>query len=186
MGVDFTAIVDFRVSEVELSTLPDHLNGAWRLPDILAPWVAEHVCAGSTRWAWKREMPAISVADEIRAERRVWLDGPDGFHGRVFQHALELGHLARWWSFLYEPGMRVGLELACRNIAATVGAEHIVYIPDSGRPPSLATELLYEGGTVSEMLRWLRSEVGAPVSGRTFSLSGSDENSAWFYEHRAG
>lgn len=186
MGADFTAVVDHRLSEVELSALPDHLNGSWQLPASLAAWVAKYVCAGSTRWEWKRQMPSRSLAEELRAERRIWLDGPDGFHGRVFQHAFELGHLARWWSFLHEPEVRAGLEGVSRNIASTLGAEHIVYIPDSGRPPSLATELLREGGRVSDVLRWLHSDVGAPVSGPTFVLTGDDEHSAWFYEHRAG
>jgi hypothetical protein len=129
------------------------------------------------------------LAEELLEEGHLRLDGPDGFHGRVFQQAIELVHLARWWSFLHEPDVQAGLQSACRIVASRVGAEHILYLPDNLFPPSGASDVLFTGGTVSDALSWLHSRVRAAVPDPTAFLGREDDDPdelAWFYEHRAG
>jgi len=188
MGVDFTAVVDHGLDEAELLDLPDRLNAHWELPASLRPWVEKYVRAGPPHWKWDRGLPQASLTWEFLEDGSVWLDGPHGFHARVCRHAFRVVHVARWWSFLYESDVRLGMAEACRKIAGAVGAEHIVYLPDSSAPPSAATDRLYEGGTVGEVLSWLYSTVGPPIQDSTaLPGPGVDDpyGSAWFYE-RAG
>jgi hypothetical protein len=189
LGVDFTAIIDHKLTAAELAGLPERLNACWELPAALQAWVAKWVRGGRIRWEWKRAASPSLVNAELIEEGSVWLDGPDGFSGRVWPHAIELVHLARWWSFLYEPDVRAGLELACREVAAVVQAQHILYLPDNLAPPSAGADVLYAGGTVQDALSWLKSNVGPPVTDQT-TLPGPDDDdpygSVWFYERRAG
>ncbi len=188
MGVDFTAVVDHSFGEAELLALPDRLNARWELPVSLRTWVEKHVRADSTRWKWERQPPA-SLISEFLENGSVWLDGPHGFHAQVCRHALRVVHLARWWSFLYESDVRLGLEEACRGIARAVGAEHILYLPDNLAPPSAAGDMILDGGSLDDALSWLYSTVGPPIQDST-ALPGPDVDdpyaSAWFYERRAG
>jgi hypothetical protein len=187
MGVDFTAVVDHRFGEAELLALPDRLNAHWELPDSLRAWVEKHVGSGSTQWKWEQRLPQAAFTWEYLEDGAVWLDGPHGFHARAYRHAFRVMHLARWWSFLYESDVRLGLEESCRRIARDVGAEHILYLPDSSAPPATATDLLNEGGTVGDVQRWLYSTVGPPLQDST-ALRGPDADdpygSAWFYDRR--
>lgn len=177
MGVDFTAILDHRLSWGELYALPKRLNDAWQLPE---PWTAAH--AG---WTWKLGTSYSNAAEELFEEGHVWLDGPAGFRGIAYKHAFEITHLARWQSFLHEPDVQAGLRAASRLAAAIVRAQHILYLPDSAFPPSAASELLFEGGTVWDAIQWLRSNVGPPLPDPAAFL-GQEEDSwderGWFHE----
>jgi hypothetical protein len=192
MGVDFTVTFDHRLTAADLSALPERLNAAWRLPEMLAPWVSRHVRGGGTRWDWQLTAPHTSVSDALRVEGELSLDGPDGFHGRVLTHAIHVGHLARWWSFLYEPAMQAGLRLASRTLASTVGGEHILYLPDNRFPPADGVDALYEGGTVLDAIRWLHAHVHAPAPDPAAFLGREDDwqegydERTWFYERLSG
>jgi len=189
LGVDFTALIDHKLTGAELVGLPDRVNASWRLPTELEAWVAKYLRGGPIRWEWKHGASPSRVNAELIERGFVGLDGPDGFHGRVLPHAIELVHLARWWSFLYEPDVRAGLELACRGVASVVETEHILYLPDNLAPASAGSDVLYAGGTVQDVLSWLQSNVGPPVTDEA-TLPGPDDDdpygSVWFYEHRAG
>ena len=73
MGVDFTAIVEHRLTEAELRTLADRLNTHWELPASLAPWVAKYVHTSASRWQWNAEPRAIS---ELQSVVGTYVDGP--------------------------------------------------------------------------------------------------------------
>ena len=192
MGIDFTVIVDHRLTGADLYALPERLNATWRLPTMLEPWVARYVRGGGARWDWDLTEPYTTASDELRAEGRVRLDGPDGFHGRVLRGACEVVHLARWWSFLYEPSVQAGLRVASRTLAATLGGEHIVYLPDNGFPPSNGAEVLYGGGTVPDAIGWLHAHVSAPAPDPAAFLGREDDweerydERTWFYERLSG
>ena len=45
----------------------------------------------------------------------------------------------------------------------------IIYLPDSGFPPAQASDFLYDGARLVEIVRWLESHVGPPMeSGKLF------------------
>jgi hypothetical protein len=191
MGINFTAIFDHRLTGVDLYALPERLNETWRLPEMLAPWVARHVVEGSTRWEWNLTAPYTSVGDELRVEGYVSVDGPDRFHIRVMKGAIDVS-FARWWSFLYEPAMQAGLRIASRTLASTVGGEHIIYLPDNGFSPSGGIDVVYDGGTVPDAISWLHAHVHAPAPDPAAFLGQEDDwqdrydERTWFYERLSG
>ena len=181
MGVDFTAIVEHRLTTAELQALPDRLNADWELPASLAPWVAKYVHTSASRWQWNAEPRVIS---ELQSVVGAYVDGPQSFHGLVCKHAFIVSFLARWWSFLYDEGVREGLEAATRVIALAMNGEHILYLPDSGTLPAAAADIILDGGTVPDAIHWLNVNVG-PASSDFQALPGPNSDdpygSAWFH-----
>lgn len=186
MGVDFTAILDHGIGGAALDRLPNALDAEWKLPESLRAWVTEFVRANRTGWTWKLTPPNSSAAEELFNEAGVGLDGPDGFFGTIHNDALELLHLARWWSFAYEPEVAQGLREAARLLAGVLGSTTIIYLPDNGYLPSSAREILLEqGGRFRAVEAWLAENVGPPVQS-TQELRGEDPDSvnevAYFIE----
>jgi hypothetical protein len=184
MGVDFTALMDHNLDWAELYLLPERLNQDWDLPEQLIPWVSEYVRFSIPRWKWQRDRQFSNVEEELFEANCLCLDGPHGFQSTVFKSALEVSHLCRWWSFLHETDLHLGLREAVRTLASIVRAKHILYLPDSGLRPSSARDLVFEGQCVQDALKWLHAEVGQPLNGVTFDDSGHGEleDRAWFYE----
>jgi hypothetical protein len=185
MGIDFTAILDHQLNWQELYALPERLNKYWNLPNQLQSWVSEHVRSESTHWEWELNVKYSNAAEELFEVGYLYLDGPHGFWARVFKQAIEITHLARWWSFLDEDDVQNGLRTAIKMIAKIARSEHILYLPDSSFPPSLASDILYEGGNINDMLTWLKSEVGPPFSDpQVFIKKGTNDwdERGWFME----
>jgi len=178
MGVDFTAIVDHRLSCEELYRLPASLNSRWSTPSSLAALTARFPNAGKD-WHWRISPTFSSSAEELFDEGYVHLDGPSCFGAWVFKQALEVTSTARWSSFLFEEDVRAGLLEAVRQLARVLRSSTIVYLPDSAFPPSVASDRLYEG------VEWRRSSTGSrrtsdprlprstPSAGRTRSTGTS-------------
>jgi hypothetical protein len=173
MSVDFTAILDHRLSWEEICRLPATLNSRWRTAD-LAAFSAEIPNAGKV-WRWRISPTFSSPAEELFDEGCVHLEGPSVFGAWVFRHALEVTSCARWWSFLYQKDVRAGLLAGVRQLAGLLGSSTIVYLPDSAYPPSVASDRLHEGGEIAEVINWLQTKVGAPASSID-AIRGADED----------
>ncbi|MBK8257842.1 MAG: hypothetical protein IPK82_34890 [Polyangiaceae bacterium] len=136
MGVDFTAVCDHQLDWAGLYALPAALTQSWVLPEELEGFVQEHLRQDTAPWCWARNRAFSSVEEELFEANQLTLLGPHGFIGVVFRTVVEVSHLARWWSFLEEQNVHIGLRRACLNIAHLVKARHLVYLPDSWLPPS--------------------------------------------------
>jgi hypothetical protein len=159
MGVDFTAILDHRLSWEELYTLPRRLD-SWRdpnFPEELRGRLREQI------WRWRLDPRFSSVAEQIFDEGRVDLWGPCAFHAIVFKDAVEIHHLARWWSFVWEEHTRLALLDGTHQLANALRATQIIYLPDNAFPPSEASDLLWEGRPVADVVAWLSANIGAPA-----------------------
>jgi len=174
MGVDFTAIVDHRLSWEELYLLPAILNSRWSTLSSLAALTARFPNAGKD-WHWRISPTFSSSAEELFDEGYVHLDGPSCFGAWVFKQALEVTSTARWSSFLFEEDVRAGLLEAVRQLARVLRSSTIVYLPDSAFPPSVASDRLYEGGGVAEVVDWLQTNVG-PAASSIDAIRGADED----------
>ncbi len=189
MGVAFTLLCDHALTWSELYDLPTRLNDAWSCPPALSEFVAEHVRAGASNWLWARDRAYSSVAEELFEAGQLSIDGPDGFRGTALKRGIEVIHLARWTSFLHDPDVQDGLQSAARRIGQIVRATHLLYLPDSAFPPSVASDVLFEGKSIEDALAWLRAEVGAPFASPGDVVGNDDadwDERGWFYERVAG
>ena len=162
MGVDFTAILDHRLSWEDLCRLPTMLNSQWTTPASLSALLAGYPNAG-TNWHWRLSRSFSSAAEELFDEGYVSLEGPACFGAWVHQRALEVTNHARWWSFLHERNVRAGLLDGVRSLAGVLRSSTIIYLPDSTFPPSAASDRLHEGSGVTEVIAWLQTNVGEPA-----------------------
>jgi hypothetical protein len=60
--------------------------------------------------------------------------------------------------------VRAGLLEGVRGLAAALRSSTIIYLPDSLYPPSGASDRLYEGRGVAEVMTWLQGNVGEAAS----------------------
>jgi hypothetical protein len=174
MGVDFTAILDHRLSWEEICRLPATLNSRWSSPSSLVAFTARFPNAGKD-WHWRISPTFSSPAEELFDEGYVRLEGPSCFSVGVFKQALEVTSSARWWSFLFQEDVRAGLLEGVRQLAGVLRSSTIVYLPDSAFPPSVASDRLYEGGGMAEVVDWLQANVGSAASSID-AIRGADED----------
>jgi hypothetical protein len=174
LGVDFAAILDHGLSWEELYRLPTMLNLRWTTPSSLGAFLAGYPNAGK-EWRWQMSPTFSSAAEELFDEGYVKLEGPSCFGAWVFKRALEVTNCARWWSFLFEQDVRMGLLDGVRSLASILRSSTIVYLPDSSFPPSVAADQLHEGGGVDEIIGWLEANVGEAASSID-ALRGANEN----------
>jgi hypothetical protein len=159
LGVDFTAVLDHRLGWEELHPLPAALNGRWAAPAELVDFRTGQA-APATEWRWRLSPGFSDVAEELFAEGYVDLRGPCYFGASVFKRALEVTNLARWHQFILDPHMQRGLLAGVRSTAAVLRATTIIYLPDSAFAPSAASDLLYDGAGIVDVVTWLERHVG--------------------------
>jgi hypothetical protein len=159
MGVDFTAILDHQLSWEELVVLPDILNAIWRDPPGAAA-VHPNIEMDRTPWRWSLDRTFSSAAEELFDAAHVSLDGRVGFGATVFRQAVELTHLVRWWSFVFEPGVRQTLLEGAALLAHALRSTTIIYLPDSGLASAQGSDLVFEGATAAEIVEWLGTNIG--------------------------
>lgn len=161
MGVDFNAIFDHRLSWEELVNLPKIIRPIWVDPPGA---VSVHPNLASLRhaWRWSLDRDFSSAGEQLFDAGHVSLDGPVGFSAKVFRKAVSLTHLARWWSFVFEPEVRQGLLEASTLMAQALRSTTIIYLPDSGLTSAQGSDLVFDGATPPEILAWLGEHVGSP------------------------
>jgi hypothetical protein len=174
LGVDFTAVLDHGLTWEELCRLPATLNSCWAAPASLRALVSAHPGAG-TDWHWQISPSFSSAAEELFDEGFVHLAGPSCFSATVFRRAIEVTSCARWWSFLFEQDVRTGLLEGVRGLAGTLESSTVIYLPDSAYPPSAASDRLYEGAGVAEVVSWLEANVG-PAAPSLDAIRGAGED----------
>jgi hypothetical protein len=173
LGVDFTAILDHALTWEEVCRLPAILNSNWTPPSVLARFLLNYPRAGRD-WRWRLSPTFNSPAEELFDEGHLLLEGPSCFAMQVFKRACEVTSPARWWSFLFEADVRAGLLEGIQGLAKVLRSSTIVYLPDSAYPPSLASDLVYEGRGVADVVTWLETNVGAPAPSID-GICGADE-----------
>lgn len=159
MSVSFRAILDHGLSWEDLCRLPAILQSGWASPASLEGFLSRFPKAGQD-WRWQLSPTFSSAGEELFDEGHVSLEGPSCFAAWVFRYAIDVTSCARWWSFLFEPDVRAGLLDGVRGMASVLRSSTIIYLPDSAYPPSVASDRLYEGGGVAEVVDWLRTNVG--------------------------
>lgn len=161
MGVDFTAIFDHRLRWEELVDLPRIIRPIWFDPPGA---VSVHPNLASLRYAWRWSLGRdfSSSGEELFDAGHVSLDGPVGFSAKVFREAVSLTHLARWWSFVFEPEVRQGLLDASALMAQALRSTTIIYLPDSGLTSSRGADLVFDGLKPAEILDRLATHIGPP------------------------
>lgn len=162
MGIDFTAACDHHLDWTELYALPSTLARNWAAPQELEASLQDHARDDAKVWAWSRDRAFSSVEEELFETNHLTLAAPHGLACTVFRRTIEITHLARWWSFLHERDVYLGLRRACRAIARLVRARHLVFLPDSTLPPSVASDLLFDGCSIETLLAHLARHVGEP------------------------
>ncbi|HTN86150.1 MAG TPA: hypothetical protein VL242_20760 [Sorangium sp.] len=187
MGIDFTALLDHSLSWDELYRLPELLEARFICP-AAALRVDPDLAASPGPWRWDRDRRYSSVAEELSEEGYLSLDGPGGFSATVFRTCVELTHLARWWSFAFDPHVRDGLREASRALATVLRSTTILYAPDSFHPTAGGSDLLFDGASFGDVLRWFAERIGPSVSSPD-ALAGADEETnemGYLIEHVSG
>jgi hypothetical protein len=154
MGVDFTACGDHYL-EPGSGCDPELFV---RHPDIrlAAEWTGELL----------REFNPAYRDDEPRWE--LGLDGlrclrlPGTFRLSFGRHLFVLNHIARWRAFLTDPAARSVLRRATSAVVGVLGSSGIYYLPDSGFAPSVASDRIYDGGTLEDLQGDLTRSCGWP------------------------
>ena len=183
--IDFTAACDHQMNWRELYALPSTMARNWAMPQELKAFLRDHARDDARGWGWSRDRTFSSVQEELFETNHLTLAAPHGFACTVFRSTMEINHLARWWSFLHERDIHLGLLRACRAIAGLVGARHLVFLPDSSLPPSVAADLLFEGCSIETLLAHLSRHVGEPrpLPGSFLDRPDSDlPPETWFHD----
>ncbi|XXX73281.1 hypothetical protein WMF30_37100 [Sorangium sp. So ce134] len=176
MGIDFTALLDHSLSWDELYRLPERLDERFICPAAVLG-VHPELDAASCPWRWERDLRYSNVAEELFEEGHLSLCGPGGFSATVFRTGLELTHPARWWSFVFEPHVRAGLREAACAMATILRSTTIIYAPDSSHPTAGGSDLLFDGGSFGDVLRWFSERIGPPAAG-PHELADADEGTS--------
>jgi hypothetical protein len=77
-------------------------------------------------------------------------------------HLFLVTHIARWHTFLTDPGARGVLQQAARAIADVLGSSAVYYLPDSSFAPSIAIDHLWAGGSLEDFHADLIHRCGMP------------------------
>lgn len=162
----FTAIIGHSFSEEKVPSAADFLNSIRSEIQSCLPMLHEHLGSRDVqiRWQWAvRE--GHSQYEDFQNYGVVYLDEADMFWARVSRHlfCLYCCSVIRWWQFLREPLANEGLRCLCRNLARALNSKLVVYVPDSGGPPSGVSDLLYCGAGIEEVVTWLQTNCGPPA-----------------------
>lgn len=153
MGIDFTALLDHALAWDELYRLPEALDARFICPAaVLGAYPG--LDDAPRPWRWHRDWRYSNVAEELFEAGHLSLSGPGGFSATVFRTGVELTHLARWWSFVFEPHVHDGLREAARAMATILRSTTILYAPDSSHPIAEGSDLLFDGASFGDVLRW--------------------------------
>ena len=87
------------------------------------------------------------------------------YYARISEHifCLYCCSIIRWSEFLREPLANEGLRCLCKSLAKAFDSELIIYVPDSGGPPSGVSDLLYSRAEIEEAVIWLQTNCGPPA-----------------------
>lgn len=162
MGVDFTALIDHTLSWDQMVTLDRIIDKEWRDENSPLRLPFDRIKSDG-RWCWSIDSTFNSVDEEFFERGYVNFDSPAGYLGTLFKKGVEIAHVSRWWSFLYEDSVQFALINAVHHFAQIVGSHNVIYLPDSAYECSAASELLYEGKELSDVLLWLRQRCGPPA-----------------------
>jgi hypothetical protein len=173
MGVDLDVVFAATVTAEEAFALPARLN---RAPAVVA---ACRACEEQERprgrdlvheeWAWHGHRPAITAPSGIvevwRNQHSVSLLGAPGFL-RLSPNQVRLGASPKLSGFAadYE-GCQAPIRQLCRALSRELGADRVLYLPDSGEWPSEVGDL-YDtrfDEAVARLTAWgpPASEIGA-------------------------
>jgi hypothetical protein len=173
MGIDFTALLDHRLSWDELYELPTLLRDWTPPPELLL--ARDEIPRFDDVWAWDRDRRYSNVAEELFETHHLEMSGPAGFSLVAFRDGVQVHHLYRWWSFVSDPVVRGTLRAAIRSISRTLRATSAIYVPDS----SAASDHLFDGEPFSSVINALKLSVGEPTA---FDLLPEDRTDVYAIE----
>ena len=160
MGVDLSVIIGHTLDA----------DGAFELPARLSSSLPLRAAANQTEdptatWQWGEPrfltdpqiVSASSIRDEWARGHGVRLDGPGGFiWWDIGPRALYANHRSKFTGFVCEQyGLQMPVRRLCRAMAAALGSDRAIYLPDSGYRISAGADLVYRGGSFDEIASWL-------------------------------
>ncbi len=167
MSVEVAAILDHRLD----------VSDTRALPGLLHPQVAPNLATAITA-QFKLLKPSHPLLSEDEGWQVGWtiadpqwtqgdvreIIGPAGVSIVVGSRLCEVSFFWRWSSFLVDAPIRASVQHVCCELAHLVGANGIVYVPDSAYPVSGVTDLVFNGASLTEARVWLRERCGPPAS----------------------
>jgi hypothetical protein len=177
MGTDFTAVVNHNFDDRDIHNLPDLLNRTWSRVQPLLPIIEGYPVPGSSplRWQWSEREGGFSL-ERLHSCGTAMIEGNE-FSGFVSDHVFRICHGVRWSSFLTDQTTRRKTRQVCRHIAAVLGSNQIVYVPDGFLKPEGVLSLMYEGKVVEDMIDWLLKNCGSAAQDIDSILS--EEPGTW-------
>jgi hypothetical protein len=174
----FTAIIGHSLNQEEIFTAADFLNSIQPEIQPCLSILHEHLTSMDhpTHWQWGHINQPIqwqwtvreghSLYEDFQRHGIVYLDATELFWAKVSKHLFEFGcwSIIKWSRFLREPKASEGLRCLCRRLAKAFDSRLIVYVPDSGGPPSGAGGLLYCEAGIEEVVTWLQMNCGPPAN----------------------
>ena len=141
----FTAIIGHSFNEEKILASADFLNSIRPEVQQCLPILHEHLVSKDmqVQWRWAvRE--GHSPHEDFHTNGVVELDETDMFWATVSRRLLCLycSSIIRWSQFLREPLAKEGLSCLCKSLARVLDSKLIIYVPDSGGPPSGVSDLL--------------------------------------------
>jgi hypothetical protein len=162
VGIDLSVIIGHGLDAEAVFELPARLSAS--LPVRAAASSLENL---TETWQWSEPRfildPPIVSASAIRDQwalgHDVHLEGPGGFHGWYVGPGVVYGrHLHKYGRFLREPyGLQTPVRRFCRALAAALGSDRAIYLPDSCYRISAAMDLVDRGDSFAEVVAWLRA-----------------------------
>ena len=172
MGVDFTAILDYRIDICELKDIPNKLN---QVNSMLAGLWNEEI----ENWSYYRDPLYHSIEEEFKIAKHLDLDGPFGFSITLGNQILEIYHITRWYMFLIDDhGIQEKLRNSILEIGKILGAKKIIYLPDSLYKESVVSGFVYESKNLKDVCSWLIENCGKPKEAIKDVLNETDDDSS--------
>ena len=160
----FTAIIGHSFNEEKIFATADFLNSTRPEVQHCLAILHEHLISkhGQVPWQWTiRE--GHSLHEDFQTNGVIVLDETNMFSTRVSKRLMCLYSTIRWSQFLREPVVNNGLRCLSNILASALDSKVIIYVPDSGGPPSGVSDLLYCEAGIEEAVMWLQTNCGPPA-----------------------
>ncbi|MGE3388090.1 MAG: hypothetical protein AB7K41_15275 [Bdellovibrionales bacterium] len=162
----FNGIIGHSFNEDEILAIAEFLNSI--KPDVqpclsfLQKYIAPEYAQIDWQWATREGHASY---EHFQVNWNVVVDEGNMFSAKISKRlfCLQCGYLIRWSEFLREPLATEGLRCLCRTLAKILGSESIIYVPDSGGPPSGVSGLLYSDAGIKDAVGWLQTNCGPPA-----------------------
>lgn len=164
MGQDFRALFSHHLTYDELLDLPRRLNDLY--PSLLHYF--EIARLHRVRWSWRglrKDVFEQWFDLKLSEDGVAYLFGSDAIWIAFNRSSGKIGSWVRWREFTSDASIMQCMRVICCQIARTVNAPILIYIPDSAYGPAeRASDSLFTNGIFDHTLGELGKDAGEPLS----------------------